>query len=83
LTLPPHTFGCYIRYADGRKPPNDKATILNIKFFDKTQFPPYHPVALTLEQEVASMLPNPPKKQQKPFKKDRNPHTEEKKFGNV
>jgi hypothetical protein len=44
LRLTAHKFACYIRY-ENPKLKLDKAVILDIPFYDKTQFPPYTPPA--------------------------------------
>jgi hypothetical protein len=40
LRLTAHKFACYVRYEDAARK-MDKAVILDIRFFDKSQFPPY------------------------------------------
>jgi hypothetical protein len=39
LKLHAHKFACYVRYSDGKRK-MDKAVILDVPFFDMTQFPP-------------------------------------------
>jgi hypothetical protein len=55
LRLSAHRFACYVRYENAAKK-MDKAVILDIPFFDKSQFPPYTP----LPPEPPSQ-PTPPK----------------------
>ena len=74
LQLSAHTFACYIRYENPRHK-MDKAAIIDISFFDKNTFPPYEapfPPDPDVEPEPDFELPpEPPKKKQKAFKKDR------------
>jgi hypothetical protein len=71
LRLTAHKFACYVRYEEAARK-MDKAVILDIPFFDKSQFPPYEaPPAPAPEPDPVIQPQAHPKKKQKPFKKDR------------
>ena len=71
LRLTAHKFACYVRYEDAARK-MAKAVILDIPFFDKSQFPPYEaPPAPAPEPDPVIQPQAHPKTKQKPFKKDR------------